>query len=122
MAGKSQRNEDNVPHFFQSMLTAMGYCLNISFNRYRRSSDICEDVELKQRIIEMKDEIESHRATRTRDLVRKRSQNTRRWVPGMGGGYKGRVLVDVCGMSRNAHDRKQCVMANTEPTLSLQNC
>ena len=51
-------------------------------------TDICEDVELKQRIIEMKDEIESHRATRTRDLVRKRSQNTRRWVPGTGGGLR----------------------------------
>ena len=46
-------------------------------------------MELKQRIIEMKDEIESHRATRTRDLVRKRSQNTRRWVPGTGGGGRG---------------------------------
>ena len=71
--------------------------------------------------MEMKDEIESHRATRTRDLVRKRSQNTRRWVPGTGegGGYQGRVLVDVCGMSRNAHDRKLFVTANTKPTLSL---
>ena len=27
MSGESQRNEENVPHFFRSMLTAMGYVL-----------------------------------------------------------------------------------------------
>ena len=41
-------------------------------------TDICEDLELKQRLLEMKDELESNRATRTRDLRQRRSQNTRR--------------------------------------------
>ncbi len=40
--------------------------------------DICEDLELKQRLMELKDEIESNRATQIIDVKRK-SQNTRRY-------------------------------------------
>ena len=88
---------------------------------HRRAADICEDLELKQRIIEMKDEIESHRATRKRDLVRKRSQNTRRYVP-----TTGRVFVDACLSEclvtrMSCRDTMQFVMADSKPTLSLYN-
>ena len=55
--------------------------------------DICEDLDLKQRIIDMKDEIESHRATKKRDLVRKRSQNTRRLVQLIVGALTDKHLV-----------------------------
>ncbi|ELT96896.1 hypothetical protein CAPTEDRAFT_157758, partial [Capitella teleta] len=39
--------------------------------------DICEDLELKQRLLEMKNEMETNKATRTRDHRHRRSQNTR---------------------------------------------
>ncbi len=43
--------------------------------------DICEDLELKQRIMELKDEIESNKATRVTDLRHRQSRNssTRRY-------------------------------------------
>jgi hypothetical protein len=42
-------------------------------------ADICEDLELRQRILDIKDEIANHRIHAKTSLTRTRSQNTRRY-------------------------------------------
>ena len=57
--------------------------------------DICEEPELKQRILEMRDEMESNRATKSSELKHRRSQNTRRYVTSQFSViFPGHVLVD----------------------------
>ena len=42
------------------------------------ASDVCEDGELKQRMLDMKEEIDNSRVIKSRELSRKRSANIRR--------------------------------------------
>ena len=42
-------------------------------------SDICEDIELKERLLEMKNQLESKGLGKASALSRKHSQNTRRY-------------------------------------------
>ena len=41
-------------------------------------ADICEDLEMRERMLELKNEIKDQGTTQTRNLVRRRSTNTRR--------------------------------------------
>ena len=49
------------------------------YNYLKCVLDICEDPEMKQRIMEMKDELETNKARRSADLYHRRNQNTRRY-------------------------------------------
>lgn len=42
------------------------------------SSDLCEDAEIRQKILDMKDEIETNKASRTKDSVRRSARHTSR--------------------------------------------
>ncbi|XP_013393458.1 protein phosphatase 1 regulatory inhibitor subunit 16B isoform X2 [Lingula anatina] len=42
--------------------------------------DICEDPEFKQRILELKDEMENNKLSRTKEIMKRRGHNTRRSV------------------------------------------
>lgn len=42
------------------------------------SSDLCEDAEIRQKILDMKDEIETNKASRMKDSVRRSARHTSR--------------------------------------------
>ena len=66
----------------------------------------------------MKDEIESHRATKKRDLVRKRSQNTRRLVQLIGGALVDKHLVLVLDSYCAAECVYKCALVTGSLTYS----
>jgi len=43
-------------------------------------TDLCEDEELRERIVEIQREIEHSRLAQSRELSRRRSTNIRRWI------------------------------------------
>lgn len=54
------------------MLRFSGYLPN-----YFLLSDLAEDPDVKQKILDLKDELETHRASRSKDHIRNRRVNTR---------------------------------------------